>query len=134
MSKLVATTVCELEGSIVMPEFENEAAEAAFVAWSPGTYTQVQTSSAKVKAGGNPILTTTLGWTASGCTFSGGTFVYGGGSMDASSTKILCGGVKPMREGDSGTCTGSFTVGSSAVACSCTVKISSAGQQKVKCK
>jgi hypothetical protein len=63
-------------------------------------------------------------------------FVSGSGSITATSLKCKCETKFPLRKNDSGTCSGSWTLKASpftSLSCSCTLKISDAGQQKVLC-
>jgi hypothetical protein len=62
------------------------------------------------------------------------TFISGIGSIQATAIKTKCDGLPVMREGDSGSCSGSFTNNNSGlpVSCSCTLRIANAGQTKVK--
>ncbi len=70
------------------------------------------------------------------CTAPGGFVLSAGvGSISATSTKVLSDSLKPLREGDEGTCTGSQANPSGAtLVCNCTMKIQTAGQMKVKCE
>jgi hypothetical protein len=74
--------------------------------------------------------TTPCPFSASGFTFEGG-----GGSVTATAAKVKVKveGQAVLLEGDTGTCTGSWKDPNNvSVSCACTVKISSAGQDKVK--
>jgi len=62
------------------------------------------------------------------------TFVKGSGNVNHTSLKTKCESKFPLRLNDAGTCTGSWTLVAppyTTLTCSCTVKISDAGQTKV---
>lgn len=71
------------------------------------------------------------------CPFTSGglfTFVAGGGTILATAGKCKAEGQLVLRQGDSGTCTGTWTkiADGSTLTCTCDVEISDAGQDKVK--
>lgn len=98
----------------------------------PGTPTYVIVKAGKASASGKKILVQTITWTMAGCILSGGTFISGLGVMLATAMKTKCDSLAVMRKDDTGLCAGSFQVGSSVTACSCTFKIDNAGQTKAK--
>lgn len=82
-----------------------------------------------------PILTTTLSWVASGCTFPPNTHTAGGGAIMASKAKkTTFMKQKPLVKGDSGFCSGAFVnpMTGAPIPCSCKFEIEDAGQTKVK--
>ena len=99
------------------------------------------TLSTKVKCKSKFALLTSFSfaWAAASakpCPFTSAsyTFASGAGSIVATSTKTKCESKFPMRADDAGTCVGvwnSNTVPPVAFPCSCTCKISDAGQDKV---
>lgn len=74
-----------------------------------------------------------IAWTSAGCAFTSvtHTFVSGGGVVNATATKTTAENQLVLREGDVGSCAGSWTPPSGpAVVCACKVEISVAGQTK----
>ena len=68
------------------------------------------------------------------CTSSAGhTLTSGSGSISATASKVVSDTIKPLRENDEGSCTGSQASTAGTIICNCTMKIQSAGQQKAKC-
>jgi len=104
--------------------------------WTPGPasgHSYIETKSSKNKTNGKETLVTVLGWTTNGCTFPPNSFVSGGGSINATSTKCKCEAQFPLRKNDQGLCNGTFNPPSGPpIPCNCTFKIQSAGQIKVK--
>lgn len=105
--------------------------------WVPGTVNPlVETKSNTVKcSNGKVLLGPSLTWAMSGCLFPPNAFSSGGGSMSPTCQKVKCSGLVPFRENDEGDCSGVFVIPTppgGTVVCSCKVKISSAGQTKVK--
>lgn len=101
--------------------------------WVPSTPTITKIESSKIKCEDNFILLTSLVFVFVGCV--DGDFVgRGGGSISATCTKCTNSGLIPLREDDDGVCTGVLTNPSSGAtkSCKCNLKISSAGQTKVK--
>lgn len=100
----------------------------------------VPTLSTKCKANSKKVGTTgiTLAFAVGGAdcphTFTGHTFVSGAGTVAVSATKCKAESALVLREGDTGTCIGSWTNDATAatVVCNCDVSISDAGQTKVK--
>ena len=84
-----------------------------------------------------PVLTTTLSWVATGCTFGSTKHTAGSGAIiaaNAKKTTLLK--LKPLLKGDIGFCAGTFIQQTGPVPvpipCSCKFEIDDAGQTKVK--
>lgn len=72
-----------------------------------------------------------------GCPFISGshTFIAGGGAIAATATLTKCDGLAPMREGDTGTCAGTWTPPSTpppTIPCACTTEVIDPQQTAVK--
>jgi len=99
------------------------------------------TESAKTKIDNNAIALVNISYTFTAAlpcphTLAAHTFVAGGGTTLASAVKTKDDNRAVMRIDDAGNCVGSFTNNASGavVPCSCTVKVSEAGQDgKVSC-
>ena len=107
--------------------------------WTPGPaagHNYIEQKSTKTKMNSKFVLQTPLAWTANGCTLAGYTHTSGGGTINATATKSNWEVLKSIRENDQGTCNGIFTKipppPGVTLPCSCTFKISSAGQLKAK--
>ena len=110
--------------------------------WVPGIPSEVRTPALRSDApGGKDILVDKIDYIytaaptppATPCTLAGHTFVSGVGLVTATAVKAKCDGKAVMREGDQGTCTGSFTPPSGpAVVCTCDLVVQVAGQLKAK--
>ena len=111
--------------------------------WTPGTPTYTKISASGTKCSNKSILCNQIIWVMvpASCTQATPPAVHlsGAGSMAATAGKVKAKalGTKSavMRKDDSGTCTGVFTVtGPPPIPqpCSCTFKITDAGQTKVK--
>ena len=79
----------------------------------------------------------TLTWTVAGCPFTSAlyTFVSGVGKITATALKVKADGVLVLREGDTGTCAGGWTLTANpftAQPCTCNLEITDAGQTTVK--
>ena len=108
-------------------------------AWTPGPaagHNYIENKSTKTKMNSKFVIRTPLTWTAVGCTLAGYVFASGAGSISATGIKSNWEVIKALRENDQGTCNGLFNKipppPGVTQACSCTFKISSAGQ--IKCK
>ncbi len=110
--------------------------------WVPGIPSEGRTPALKSDApDGKDILVDKIDYIytaaptppAAPCTLAGHTFVSGVGLITATAVKAKCDGKVTMREGDQGTCTGSFTppVGPPVV-CACDLVVQAAGQLKAK--
>ena len=109
--------------------------QATGAPWVPGTPNGIPVPVPTFKAGDLPTLGMTLPFVASGCTMPAYTFVSGGGAIVATS---ICqvNSTSTLRKNDMGSCTGGFTLTATPftpLVCSCSVKISDAGQTGVKC-
>lgn len=94
----------------------------------------------KVKAEGKQVATTsaTIVWGPGMCPHSSATHTHiaGGGAIVATAAKVTTCGVPPLREGDAGTCAGTWQPPGEPppppIDCACSVEVSSAGQTTVK--
>jgi len=93
-------------------------------------FSVVEQKAPRATASGADILVGSISWTAAACILTGGAFTAGAGSIAATSQKNKCDGLAPIREGDSGMCSGAFSTQAGAVPCSCEYKIATAGQTK----
>lgn len=105
--------------------------DATGAPWTPGNLTPIPIPGTTL-IDGSPNIGNTLPFTAAGCSLSGYTFVSGGGTLSATSVWEID-GKKTMRKGDKGTCSGSFTLNSTTLSCTCMVEIDDAGQTAVQC-
>jgi uncharacterized Zn-binding protein involved in type VI secretion len=128
MGEYIANTDYELEITPVSPGTQE-----------PKTPVEVRVEAPAASApSGKPILVQQITYTFSSappavpCVLSGYVFAGGAGVIPATATKTKCNGLAVMRENDQGACAGGFTQGPSSMACSCTLKIKSAGQSTVK--
>jgi len=99
----------------------------------PGAFSAfsvIEQKAPRLSASGADVLIGAISWTAAACILPGGVLVPGAGSITATAAKVTTDGAKPLRVNDSGMCTGSFTTQAGPVPCSCSLKISAAGQNK----
>ena len=92
----------------------------------------VEQPAERLKASGAAVLLDKIEFTPVGCTMPGQTFTTGKATIQATALKCKSGGKAPIREGDSGVCSGAFTTGTPPVStpCSCKYEITYSGQQK----
>ena len=109
--------------------------QAAAIPGDFSSFNPVEITAPRAKAAGKDILCNKLVYTAAGCTLAGYSLVAGGGYISSTAEKITCDNLNPIREGDRGTCTGTFQQTAypfSMQPCNCATEIKSAGQKKVE--
>lgn len=99
-----------------------------------GDFTRIVEQFSDVKADDKKLLKgPTVAFMASGCTLSGYTFVTGMGTL-STNTETKCEHLAHFKETATGNCAGMFTLNASPFTpfpCSCSLKISNAGQDDV---
>lgn len=101
--------------------------------WTPGGPSYTHIESGHIKLSGSKAILSQIVWTVSGCSM--GAFVGGGGgNIQATASNVKMDGMKPMRETDEGSCSGTLKNPNTGatIPCSCKYKITNAGQSKVK--